>query len=312
MSGALSRDAVSGMATVPVERGRRLLRVVGGTDAAPLPVGQAPALALQRTFGRIDIGLHRKDGATRLARFYQEGAGRARLPRVAAEADPEIVVMNTAGGLTGGDRFSVQLDLAADARAAAATQASEKIYRSAGGEARIENILRLGPGARLDWLPQETILFDRARLDRSLTVEMAEDATLLAAEAVVFGRTAMGETVSEGYVRDRWRVRRAGRLVFAEGTRVDGAIADALARKGTLSGARAMALVLYTAPDAEDRIDDVRRAFDEAPAEAGASVWDGLLAARIVAADGAALRATLIPALAALRDGRPLPKVWTC
>lgn len=298
------------MAAVPTEGQRSLLRVVGGIEAAPRPVDLAPAL--QRTVGRIEVGLRRHGAAARLTRFYQQGAGRARLPRVGPGNDTEIVLMNTAGGLTGGDRFAVRLDLDAGARAVAETQASEKIYRSAGGEARIENSLRLGAGARLDWLPQETILFDRARLDRSLTIEMAGDAKLLALEAVVFGRTAMGESVDNGFFRDRWRVRRAGRLVFAEGTRVDGSIADALARKGTLGGARAMALVLYAAPDAEDRIDGLRCAFDGASAEAGASAWDGLLVARIVAADGARLRAALLPALATLRGGRPLPKVWTC
>src|SRR5207248_3099403 len=138
------------------------------------------------------------------------------------------------------------------------TAAAEKIYRASDGEAVIRAKLALGRAARLSWLPQPTILFDQARLDRATEVVLAGDARLLAIETVIFGRGAMGEDVRRGACRDAWRVRRDGALLFADTFRVEGAIAAALDRKATFDGARAIAMVLYVAPDAAARLDEVR------------------------------------------------------
>ena len=138
----------------------------------------------------------------------------------------EAVIVNTGGGMAGGDRFAIDLSLGAGASLIAGTAAAEKIYRSTGPDAEMDVTLDVGEGARLAWLPQETILFDRARLSRRIDVDLAESASLLMAEAVVFGRAAMGEAMEQGFFADRWRVRRGGKLVFADSARLDGAIAD--------------------------------------------------------------------------------------
>lgn len=279
-------------------------------------------LNLQRTVGALRLAFLNGPRGTRLETFYQQGAARARLPRVAAGEPPEAVLINTAGGLTGGDRMDADVRIGAGASATITTQAGEKIYRAGDGETTIRNRIEVGAGARLAWLPQETILFDQARLDRTLEVALAEDATVLLSEAIVFGRTAMGETVRDGLVRDRWRVRRAGELVFADGLMLHGegdrGAGEMLARPGALDGACAMASVLFVSPHAENRLDAVRAAlepFHEGPdgeVHGGASAWNGLLAVRVVGAHGAALRRALIASLAALRDERPLPTVWSC
>jgi urease accessory protein len=160
-------------------------------------------------------------------------------------------------------------------------------------------------GARLVWLPQETILFDRARLARRIEVDLAADASLLLAEAVVFGRSAMGETVAHGFFTDRWRLRRDGRLVFAESARLDGAIAAKLGQLATAAGGVAIATVL-AAPADETTIATVR-ALDFA-GEAGISAWNGIAVARLCAKDGATLRHDLIAVLAAL--GQRVPRLW--
>lgn len=282
-------------------------------ETAPPSAAEATAAPrLQRTSGRLRLGFRRADGETRLARLYQEGAAKARLPRGHAPGEPEAVVINTAGGLTGGDRMSIEVEAGAATEAAVSSQASEKIYRSSGGEARIDVSLRLDEGAALAWLPQETIIFERGRLVRRVAVEMAADSRLLLLESLILGRQAMGERVTEGLVQESWRVRRASRLVFAEGLRLEGALAERLAGPAILGGACALATLLYVAPDAEDRVESLRAALEDQETDAGASAWNGLLVSRIVAPDGQHLRRRLVAALQALRPDRELPRVWRC
>jgi urease accessory protein len=189
------------------------------------------------------------------------------------------------------------------------TQAAEKVYRSDGPDAEVAVRLALAPGSRLDWLPQEQILFDGARLRRTLAVDMAGDALLTLVESVVFGRVARGETLEEGAFRDRWRVRRDGQLVFAEDVRLDGAIRDTLARRAIGAGARAFATVLHVAPDAEARREDARAALDGAACECGASAWNGMLVARFLSPDPQRLRADLVRFLERFR-GASMPRSW--
>ena len=182
-------------------------------------------------------------GRTRLRNLFQDGAAKIRMPR--SEHDPlEAILINTAGGLTGGDRLGWDIDIGAAASAVITTQASEKIYRAASGRAEVAVRLSVAAGGRLAWLPQETIMFDRAAFLRRLDVELAPGAEALIAEATVFGRTAMGERVERGIFRDRWRLAVAGRLVHAEEFAVGPLVHAVLAAPAVLGGARAMATVL--------------------------------------------------------------------
>lgn len=266
------------------------------------PSGRATT-KIQRVDAEIRVSAKLRGEATVLDRLYQRGSGKVRLPRGAGF---EAVAINTAGGLTGGDLFRLGAGAGPGTRMTATSQAAERVYRSTGAEARVENRLAVGAGARLDWLPQETILFDRARLSRRLDVEMAEDAVLLATESFVFGRAAMGETMARGFVSDQWRIRRGRQLVFADAVRIEGAVAETLDATACLGGARACATLLYVAPDAEDRLEALRAAL--APFEAGASAWNGLATARIVAMNGQALRLALTGAIRVFRSA--LPSVW--
>lgn len=273
---------------------------------APLTAFAFQAPRHQRAAGVARISFRRRGEVSALYRLFQEGAAKIRLPRGAGGV-PEAVLINTAGGLTGGDRFATEITCDAGAGAVLTTQACERVYRSLGGEAEIATRATLGPGASLDWLPQETILFDGGRLARRFEVDMAEDARLLATEAVIFGRAARGETVRAGFLHDRWRIRRAGRLVLADDLRFEGSVADLLGRPAVLNGNAALATVLLCAPDAAEKLEAVRDALGDA---GGASAWNGKLLVRIAAADGFELRRTLIPVLAVLTAARALPKVW--
>jgi urease accessory protein len=210
--------------------------------------------------------------------------------------------------VTGGDRLEWAAEAGANGRLTLTTQACEKVYRARDGMAEIRTSLVAGEDARIEWLPQETILFDGGALSRRLEADLAAGAELLAVEAVVLGRTAMAEAVRTGSLRDRWRIRREGRLVFADDLRLEGAVADLAAGAPILSGARAFASLLLVADDAERLVGPVRAALGPL---GGASAFEGKLFARVAAPDGFALRRALLPALTVLRDGAPLPRVWS-
>lgn len=267
----------------------------------------APAIRMQRAAGASRIAFRMKAGASRLDRLYQEGCAKIRLPRPLVGLAPEAVLINTAGGLTGGDRIRTEVDIAANASAVVTTQACERVYRSTGDNAHVSNTLQIAEGGRLAWLPQETILYDGGRLRRTLDVDLEGDAELVAVEAVVFGRTAMGEVVRSGALHDRWRVRRDGKLVFADDFCVGGNIAAKLRKPATLGGNLAMATVLYAGAEPARHLDEVRALVGE---PGGASAWGGKMLIRILAESSLALRRRLEPILQLLLGNQPLPKVW--
>lgn len=271
----------------------------------PASLPELPRLQRARGAGRIVVAA---DGRrTRLVRLFQDGCGKIRLPRDARAEGLEAVLINSSGGLTGGDHMEWLATVGDGARLTVSTQACEKVYRARDGQAQQRVGLILGEGARLDWVPQETILFDGGALSRRLEADLAAGARLLAVEAVILGRTAMDETVRHGVLRDRWRIRREGRLVFADDLRLDGPIADLAVRAPVLAGGRAFASLLLMDEDAPRFLAPLRAALG---GHGGASAFDGKLFARVVAPDGFALRQALLPALEVLRDGAPLPRVW--
>lgn len=266
----------------------------------------------QRARGELHLSFKPRDGATVLDGLRQDGCLKARFPRPERGAWAGAVLLNTSGGVAGGDRLCTRVQAGPGTRATLAAQAAERFYRALPGAApaHVRTHLAVRPGAALEWLPQDSILFDRCALDRELHVDLATDAWFVGVEALVFGRAAMGEEVESARLRDLIRVRRAGRLLLHDAIRLDGPVRAVLDRPAVGAGARAAATLVHAAPDAEARLDAVRAAL--APFEAGASAWDGLLVARVVAPDGACLRAATVAGLAAIRDGRPLPRVWTC
>jgi urease accessory protein len=247
------------------------------------------------------------EGPTRLARLYQDGCAKIRLPRDAAARGLEAVLINTAGGLTGGDRLDWRVEAGSGAVLTVTTPACEKVYRARDGRAEVSVSLQAAAGADLAWLPQETILFDGGALSRRLEADLAADARLLVVEAAILGRTAMAETVRTGLLRDRWRIRREGRLVFADDLRFEGPVAAIADLAPMLGGGRAFASILLAAPDAAALLEPLRRAVGP---QGGASAFDGKLFCRLAAADGLVLRRALVRALAALRHGDPPPRVW--
>lgn len=262
---------------------------------------------MQRSEGSASAQFRVVDKRTRLQRLHQSGCLKLRFPRLPRQ-QAEAILINSSGGLTGGDRLAQDFTVAAGAGLTVTTQACERIYRASGDDtAHVTTHATLEAGARLAWLPQETILFDGGRVRRTLEVEAAPDARFLLCESLILGRELMGESVTAGHFHDRWRVRLGGRLVFADDLQLSGDIAAAMAEPASLGPNRALATVVAYLPDAEARLDGLRAAIGE---DGGASLVGGLLVARIRAASGFHLRQRLVPVLSGLADG-PLPLVWS-
>lgn len=269
----------------------------------------------QRARGTLHVSWKRRDEATVLDTLGQEGCLKARFPRADPLAWPCAVTLNCAGGVAGGDVLATRLTAGRGTAVTVASQAAERIYRALPGlTASIGTTLRVEAGAALEWLPQETILFDRCAVDRTLNIHLADDAWFLGVESLVFGRAAMGEVVTEARLHDRITLQRGGRLLLHDAIRIEGPVARLLARPAVGGGARGVATLLHAAPDAARHLDPLRAALAPLNAtwEAGASCWDGLLLARIVAPEGAALRRAVTAGLNILRGGRTLPRVWMC
>jgi len=281
-------------------------------DAAPIRIA-AESASRQRARGEARVRFARAGARSAPERAFETGGLRLRFPR--SDAECEAVLVNTGGGMAGGDRAKITVAVGANARALVTTQSAEKIYRCEGEPAQVETRLVVESGGSLVWAPQETLLFEASALTRRLEAEVEADASLLIFEAVVFGRLASGETDVSARLHDGWRIRRAGRLVFAEALRLADAAA-ALDRPAVGAGARAIATILCVAPDAEARAPNLRAALEAVAAEpgerldAGASGFDGMAVARVASPSPSRLRAALIAAMLALR-GREAPRVWS-
>ncbi|UFZ01535.1 urease accessory protein UreD [Bradyrhizobium ontarionense] len=260
-----------------------------------------------RARGAVRFDVRLQDGVTRRHHLHESGSLRVRFPSPEDDGLSAMFV-NTAGGIAGGDRFAIEVVAGEGSRVTLSSAAAEKVYRAAGKPAELDIALTAHAGAHISWLPQETILFDRARIHRRIDIDLAATASLLLCEIVVFGRTAMGERMLEGEFVDRWRVRRGGRLVFAETVRLDGDIGDRLAQAAIAKGGAAIGTALIVPGDAA-LVERIRESLPAFRGEAGLSAWNGFAMARFCAQDAASLRADMMAVLGCASSA-PLPRLW--
>ena len=261
---------------------------------------------LQRARGAIDLVIV----SGKLKRFYQSGSAKIFIPKTYAKTT-EAVLVNTAGGLTGGDIFGAKLRADGDTHLTVSTQTAERVYCALGPQAaKITIDIDLGGKASLHWLPQETILFDGAGFSRHLKVEMDDAASFLASEMMVFGRTAMHETVRQGNLSDQWRISRGGRLIHAEALRLDGHIDEKLLQPASADGGVCVATTLYVSRDAEAKADAVRSFFkNHDDVRTAVSAWDGKLVIRSVCGNTARLKRLMAQFIEQFRNIAN-PRVW--
>jgi urease accessory protein len=263
--------------------------------------------AANRAEGSVAFDVRLVDGATRRGNLHESGSLRVRFP--SPEADGlSAVFVNTAGGIAGGDRFGIDITTGEGSRLTVTTAAAEKIYRAQGPAAQLDVALKLSAGSHLAWLPQETILFDQARLLRRIDIDLADSASLLLCEIVVFGRAAMGERMMHGEFVDRWRMRRGGKLVFAETVRLEGDIGEKLGRPAIAKDGLAVGTALIS-PGDEALVERIRGLSESFGGEVGISSWNGFAMARFCAQDASRLRADMMTVLGRA-SGTALPRLW--
>lgn len=277
-------------------------------------IGGGARRARVRVAGGARVRLRDDHGTTRLAELWHHDPMRILMPRPIGDAVPHVVMLNTAGGLVGGDSVAVEIALGPKARGVATGQAAEKVYRSDGPFVEIANTLAVADRGWLEWMPQETILFEGARLRRRLTLALEGDARCLAAEMVVFGRRARGETVETAIFEDRWDLRRDGRLVWTEALALGPEAGAQLRAPFALGGAAAMAVLVYAARDAGAHLAGLRALFGEQTGIAATCLGEVLIL-RALAADPLPLRRDLARVWRHLRGeagGLPqvLPRLW--
>lgn len=276
---------------------------------------QRNIIPLQRSrgVGRLTVSksTNTSKNSPQVQTLYQEGCAKIRLPKVYGST-AEAIIINSSGGMTGGDVLEWAFEVGDNSNLTITTQACERIYKSHSGAAKMNVSLKAGKGACLHWLPQETILFDQGALNRKLDVALDSGAKALILESIVFGRKAMNEVVKSGSLHDRWRVRVAGELVHGEDFKFFGDIAEQLKSTAIASDNVAVATLLHISPSAESKLEEARKIIGK---NAGASYWEiknsGKLLVRIIAKDSYELRKILVPLIGLLSDQQELPKTWS-
>ncbi|WP_374651187.1 urease accessory protein UreD [Dongia sp.] len=255
---------------------------------------------------------------TRLVHLDQRAPLRALFPHCSNMGLPVAAITTTCGGLTGGDHLSLAVHMGQEAGAMAVAQAAEKLYRSTGADTRIDVDLHLGANAWLEWLPQETILFDGARLRRRTRLNLGAGSAMLAGEMLTFGRQARGEELTHGLVRDEWHVARDGKPAWADTFHAaESDLVAALYHPAALAGARASAMLMHAGENLGAALALVRARLQQLNAQirAAATIVNGILLVRWLGSDSADIRpgfAQLWMELRALARGLPanLPTFW--
>jgi urease accessory protein len=272
---------------------------------------------LQRAEGCGRIVLNGFEKKTRLVELFQRFPIRVLFPRTNSGAIEEAVLVNTAGGIAGRDKLQFEVIALPNASVAVTSQAAEKVYRALREPAQVVTKLKVCEAAKLAWLPQETIVFNRARLVREMEIELSAGAELLALEWIVLGRAARGEQMAGGHIQDSWRVKKDGRLLWADSFRASDEAIPHLYKKALLSSCRALATLVYFGPDIGTRMDLLRDMAASLECHSGTTSVGGLIVARFAAEISTDLRLALrgfLQRLSPVLGDGPfgVPKMWRC
>jgi len=290
---------------------------LSAVESAQVQTAISSDLDLQRANGAGRAVLRGSEDGNRIVDLFQSSPVRIMFPRGRASTIEEAVFVNTSGGIAGGDRLEYGVTALADASIAVTSQAAEKVYRALNEPACISTKLKVCEAAKLAWLPQETILFNQARLSRETEIELVSGAELLALEWLVLGRAAHGEEVIGGHINDSWRVRRDGRLIWADSFRAQDETFPHLRRKALLSNCKAIGTLIHFGPDLDRRLEFVRDIVSSLDCHCAATSVGGLIVVRVAAEMALDLKLALCSFLQQFSDEVgpgpfAVPKMWSC
>ena len=258
---------------------------------------------LQRARGQVGLSMCN----SKLDKLYQSGCAKLMLPKTYGEMT-EAVLLNTAGGITGGDKLDISI--AAESGAViVTTQTAERLYKSSTEPAKLTFHLSAKRAATLHWMPQETILFDGAELDRTIDLDMSSDSRCLLAETIILGREAMGEHITDCHFTDNWRLYRDGQLFHAESLRLTDRVAEIICARAGGNGARLLSTILYAGRDAEQVSETVAQAVENGASHCAVSYWEDRLVIRLASPHAPTARKEVNRLLCLIRQ-QPLPRVW--
>jgi urease accessory protein len=290
-------------------------------SCGPVAQGERGPIArdvdLERAAGTGRIVLSGIGGDTRVADIHQRFPIAVMFPEIAGGSAKEVVIVNASGGIAGGDRLDIDVVAQEEAAVVVTNQAAEKVYRALDRPARIVTRLKVGETARLAWLPQETIVFNRARVLRQTEVDIQSGAELIALEWLVLGRTARGEDVVGGHIADSWRIRKDGRLIWADGFRVTDNMFGQLRRAALLCDWKAVGTLVYFGPGLDARLSSLRDIALSLDCQCAATIVGAVIIVRVAATDGAKLRRglrSLLEQFGREHGAGPfgVPRMWSC
>jgi urease accessory protein len=294
-----------------------LIDELSDSRTSDLGAGRLSDRDLQRADGCGRIVLSGSESGNCIKDIFEESPIRIMFPRTSPRAIEEAVLINTAGGVAGGDRLGFWITALPGASIAVTSQAAEKVYPALYEPARVSTSLKAQHSARLAWLPQETIVFNWARLHRTTEIDLFSGAELLALEWLVLGRAAHGEVIAGGNIIDNWRLKRDGRLIWADSFRITDEIFPHLRTKALLSNCSAIATLVYFGPYLDKRLDFLREIISSLGCNCAATLVNGLIVVRFAAKESSdlklALRSFLEQFGPELGSGPfRVPKMWSC
>ena len=242
--------------------------------------------------GQGNIEFSYRDGRTNLFHLYQSDPIRVLFPNVSSEEIKQGIIVTTSGGLVGGDKISLALTFGEKTSAMIMAQAAEKVYGSSEATCLMEVDLEANTHAWAEYLPQETILFDNARLNRTTRIRAAAGSQVLAGEIIVFGRKGSGETFSSGYLRDSWEVWRDNKLVWIDALLLEKNIPRVFNHPACLKNINGVATIVFISDNVGTYLDYARNLIKD-PEEnirMSVSVTNGVLIARFMGEDPLNLR----------------------
>ena len=260
---------------------------------------------LQRSFGELDIKFRNND----IIKLFQKGASKAIIPNV-DDALQQMILINTAGGITSGDNYSTSIELD-NSSMCTSTQAAEKIYKGISNPGIVDVEVNLKNNSNMYWLPQEMILFNNCNIRRKININIEDNSNFLMSESIVFGRTSMKEKFTTGLYSDFWKIHKNKKLVHVEASNTNGYTADIFAKAATFNKNCAINIIIGIGDLILKKGEIIKNNLKNSKmSHSEVSIWDEKLIIRTISIDNYHLRFALENILSYFFRNS-IPKIWS-